>query len=461
MRSRAMPETETDGRDAKPTASRFRWVVLALCFLVYLVAGADRANIGVVIPYIREEFPLTNTEVGALASLFHLGYALIQVPFGLLYQRHGVRWLFSLSILATSLATLALGFAGSAAQLKLGRVALGFAEGPINIGILTIINRWFPPREKGTATGVFLASVKAAPAIVPPLCAVILYHFGWRAVFYLFSVPGLFLAAAWLLLVRDTPQQSRHCSQAEIDHIEAGAGTGAVGGAGGTLAPRRPTAMPVLDQLIRARTCAPLSSGHAVLRSWDVWGCAIGYFFLVGIAYAIMTWVPTYLVSVKRYPLFAMGFVAAAPWVGAILGNVLGGLVSDRLLGGRRKPMMMLTSAATVATMYALVYAPADPWMLALLFTATGVLLNLGYSTFLVYPMGLADRQVTPLAAAIVNTGGSLGGAFAPFAVGVVLDRASWDAAFLFLAATSLLTFLVVLTLREPLPIEPAPPPGA
>jgi MFS family permease len=88
---------------------------------------------------------------------------------------------------------------------------------------------------------------------------------------------------------------------------------------------------------------------------------------------------------------------------------------------------------------------------LALLFTATGILLNLGYSTFLVYPMGLTTKEKTPLAAAIVNTGGSLGGAFAPFVVGVVLDWASWDAVFLFLASTSFLTLLVVLTMREPL----------
>jgi MFS family permease len=65
--------------------------------------------------------------------------------------------------------------------------------------------------------------------------------------------------------------------------------------------------------------------------------------------------------------------------------------------------------------------------------------------------MGLTTKEKTPLAAAIVNTGGSLGGAFAPFVVGVVLDWASWDAVFLFLASTSFLTLLVVLTMREPL----------
>lgn len=439
---------------ARPSASRFRWIVLVLCFLVYLIAGADRANIGVVVPYMKKEFELSNTDIGALASLFYIGYAIIQVPFSLLYQRHGVRWLFSISMIATSIATFFIGFSTTALQLKIGRAALGIAEGPINIGILTIINRWFPPHEKATATGVFMASIKTAPALVPPLCAFIIYHFGWREVFYFFAIPGIVLAVAWLLFVRDTPQGSRFVSQAELAHIETTQGLTKSG-----ISARSRNEMPLLDKLIRAHTCEPLSTTRQVLRSWDVWACAIGYFFLVGIAYAIMTWVPTYLVTVKKYPLFAMGFVASTPWIGAIIGNVLGGIISDRLLGGRRKPLMLLTSASTIVTMYGLIYSPADPWLLALLFTATGVLLNLGYSTFLVYPMGLTAKEKTPLAAAIVNTGGSLGGAFAPFVVGVVLDWASWDAVFLFLASTSLLTFLVVLTMREPLRRQGPPEP--
>ena len=447
MNSQATAEAPVDAAMSRPARSGFRWVVLTLCFLIYLVAGADRANIGVVVPYMKKDFELSNTDIGALASLFFFGYAIIQVPFGLLFQRYGVRWMFSLAMLATSVATLFMGFAGSALQLKVGRTVLGFAEGPINIGILTVINRWFPPREKGTATGVFMASIKAAPALVPPVSALIIYYYGWREVFYVFAAPGVLLAVAWLVLVKDTPRASRFCSDAEIDHIEmrqpATSVEAAVSG--------RAKPMPRLDRLIRARVCEPLSSTRDVLRSWDVWACALGYFFMVGIAYAIMTWVPTYLVNVKKYPLFAMGFVASTPWIGAVLGNVIGGLVSDRLLGGRRKPMMLLTAASTIVTMSGLIYSPADPWLLALLFTATGILLNLGYSTFLVYPMGLTTKDKTPLAAAIVNTGGSLGGAFAPFVVGVVLDWASWDAVFLFLASTSLLTLLVVLTMREPL----------
>lgn len=425
----------------------YRWIVLAMIFATYTIAGADRANLGVVIPTIRGEYHLTNTDVGAMASLFYFAYAIVQIPAGYLFGKLGVRGLMVGSMVLTSLSTLFMGVAGNVFQLKAARAVLGFAEGPINIGIVSTINRWFPPQEKGLAAGVFMASIKFSPAFVPPLCAVLLLKFGWREVFYLFAIPGLITSVLWLWLVRDEPKASARVSQSEVDYIKAtepdreASSARAIG----------PTAEHSwVDRIVRTRQVTLLSTSRSIFGSWNIWGCALGYFFLVGITYSIMTWVPTYLVSVKHFSVMKMGAVASAPWVGAIVGNVVGGWLSDTVFARRRKPVMMITSVATIGMMYALLFAPNNPYLLALLFFAAGVLLNLGYSTFLVYPMGIATRDKVPLAASIVNTGGSLGGAFAPFIVGLILDKSGWQWVFAFLAACSAATFLLLLSIIEP-----------
>ena len=333
-------------------------------------------------------------------------------------------------------------------QLKLARFVLGAAEGPINIGIVSTINRWFPPQEKGLATGVFMSSIKFAPAFVPPLCAFLMLHFGWREVFFIFGIPGFVCAALWYFLVRDDPSESKRCSPAEVAYIKDSprqdAGDNAV-------QPKQVASSPDwIDGLIRTRDVDLLDTNKEVLRSWNVWACALGYFFMVGITYTIMTWIPTYLVSVKHYSIMKMGLVASAPWVGAIVGNILGGWLSDRVFARRRKPVMLITSAATVLSMFALIHAPAAPLALSAMFFCVGVLLNLGYSTFLVYPMAIATKERVPFTASIVNTAGSLGGAFTPFVVGVLLDQFSWTWVFGLLAATSLLTFLLVVSMIEP-----------
>ncbi|MCS4249646.1 MFS transporter [Pseudomonas sp. BIGb0164] len=437
--------------DSKST-SRFRWVVAALFFLAYMVAGADRANIGVVVPFIKQEYHLSNTDIGALASLFYLTYAIVQIPAGYLFGRYGIRKLLTGSLVLTSLATLLIGFTSSVLQLKLARALLGAAEGPINIGIVSIINRWFPPSEKGLATGIFMSSIKVAPAIVPPLCAYIVHLYGWREVFFFFAIPGFFVALLWWWLVKDDPADSPHCSASELQHIQGSHAQGAA-----SVQPM--VRIPVwFDRLIRTRQVPLLADNKSILASWNVWACAMGYFLMVGITYSIMTWVPTYLITVKQYSVLKMGMVASAPWVGAIIGNLLGGWLSDRVFDRRRKPAMLIGSLATVLMMVVLLNAPSDPLLLSAVFLLAGILLNIGYSTFLVYPMGLATKERVPFAASIVNTGGSLGGAFTPFVVGMLLDHFNWDYVFGFLGVSSLITFAIVLTMVEPRPPTAANP---
>lgn len=441
-----MNTTTVEAVQAKP-ATKFRWLVAAMIFIVYMIAGADRANIGVVIPYIKKEFGFSNTDVGAMASLFYLGYAAMQIPAGWFYEKFGVRKLFSFSLILTSIATYFMGMSNSAFAIKAGRVVLGVAEGPLPIGIIATINRWFPPQEKGLVTGIFYSSIKFAPAVVPPLCASIILAFGWREVFYFFAVPGFVFAAMWYWLVKDSPEESPHCSESEAEYINTRTSINinpstATGGA--------KQSHYWLDKIIRTRVIKPLDSNREIFLSWNFWGCSIGWFLIVGITYAIMTWVPTYLVTVKKYSIMKMGFVASAPWVGAVLGNIIGGRLSDKFFGQRRKPVLMITAASTIFMMYSLIYAPNNPVMLAALLFTAGILLNIGFSTYMVYPMGLISKAKLPFAVSVTNTMGSLGGAFAPFVVGVILDHYNWDMVFAFLSATSLITFVVLCTMIEP-----------
>lgn len=116
----------------------------------------------------------------------------------------------------------------------------------------------------------------------------------------------------------------------------------------------------------------------------------------------------------RGFSIMKMGFVAMAPWVGAIIGNILGGTISDRILNKRRKPMMIVSALATSIMMLVLINAPNNAFLLGALLLLTGILLNLGFSAYMVYPMGLANKEVFPIACSLVNTWGQLGGAFAP-----------------------------------------------
>lgn len=430
---------------ASPT--RYRWWVMALIFVIYTFATADRANIGIALPFIRKDYVMSNTEAGGIISLFFVFYSLGQIPFGFVCARFGARRIFPIFMLLTSVFTALIGTASGPFMLKFYRAGLGIMEAPLPLSLLATINNWFPSREKGTATGIFLAAAKFGPVIVPPIGALLIAAFGWRSIFYVFAVPGIFLAIAWLLMVPDDPKQSRHVNEAELEHIRQ---QGAPGKSKTSASSAQ--RFNVLDRLIRTRVIPAVETSTAVFRSSHIWACALCYFLMTGLLNVILAWLPSYLVTVKHFSLMNVGLVSAAPFVGGVLGNIAGGIVSDRVLARRRKPTMMITAASTCIMMLLLIEAPNDVIAVSLLLFVTGLMLNIGYSSFSVYPMGMTTKTTYPVAASLVNAAGQAGGALAPFVTGVLLDAYNWNAVFLFLAVCSVATFAILVAMPEPQP---------
>ena len=73
------------------------------------------------------------------------------------------------------------------------------------MGLASTINNWFPPKEKATATGVYIAATMFAPIIVPPLAVWIAVTWGWL---FFFAIPGIVAAIAWYLLVKSKPSEA-------------------------------------------------------------------------------------------------------------------------------------------------------------------------------------------------------------------------------------------------------------
>jgi sugar phosphate permease len=439
---------------AEPIAEKLtkhRWVVMGLIFCIWAIACADRANFGIALPYLKKEYHITNTEAGLIVSLFSFAYGFVQIPVGLLYKRLSEKTtglLFSVFMILTSLFTGLMGTTSSVFLLMTYRVGLGLSEGPLGIGCTNVINRWFPAKEKGTATGLWIAASKLGPLIVPSVCIIVIQLWGWREIFYVFAVPGILFALVWLVLVTNSPGENRFCSPAERRYI---ADETTVDGNGGkSLSRPQMTPMPMLDAINRTKRVPQLESVRQVFGSWNIFGIALGYGCMIGISNIFISWIPTYLVTVKGFASVKMGFLASAPFIGAVTGNMLGGIISDRLLGGRRKPMMMLGALGTMIMTFLLIDAPDSVAYLGGALMLAGLMLGIGFAGYSAYPMGLATKATYPTAFGIVNSVGQIGGACAPLAVGFLLDSYSWTAVFLYMVGTALLCLLLLISVVEP-----------
>lgn len=430
-------------------ATNFRWVVLALIFAVYAVNYADRSNIGSVLPFITEEFNMTNFEAGQIASMFFLGYAICQIPAGFLLAKRGVRGIVTLSILGFSAFTWLIGTASSALSIKWLRLGLGITEAPTPVGLTSTINNWFPPKEKATATGIYIASTMFAPILVPPLVVWISLTFGWRWVFFLFAIPGLLLAVIWYFLVKSRPEESKFFSPSELKYIRA---SETESGDEVTIENIvQHSRFATLDKIIRVREIKPLDSAARIFRSRNVWGNTIAYFMMVSIMYGILTWIPSYLVNEKGFSFVKMGFVAAMPFIGGFIGSIFGGWISDNIFGRRRKPTMIFTALATILMMVVMIHVPQSTAMVAGALFMVGLLLNIGWPSFTAYPMGVVDRKNYPIAISLVNSGGNLGGFVSPMAAGYLLDKTGqFSSVFTYFGICAVIGLVLLLIIDEP-----------
>jgi sugar phosphate permease len=430
----------------------YRWVVMGLIFCIWAIACADRANFGLALPYMKKEYGITNTEAGLIVSLFSFAYGIVQIPVGLLYKRlseKGSGILLSVCMIFTSVFTALMATTSSVFLLQAYRIGLGLSEGPLGIGCTNVINRWFPAREKGTAAGLWIAASKLGPLMVPSICLVVIGLWGWREIFYVFAIPGFFFAILWMVLVTNSPHENRFCSPAERRYILDD--TPEEGGDAKPLRRKQVRTMPLLDVINRTREVPRLDTIRKVFCSWNIIGVAIGYGCMIGISNIFMSWIPTYLVSVKGFASVKMGFLASAPFIGAVAGNLIGGLISDRLLGGRRKPMMLLGALGTVLMMLLLIDAPDSVLYLGVTLIMSGLMLGIGFAGYSAYPMGLATKSTYPAAFGIVNFLGQIGGACAPLAVGILLDKYNWSSVFLYMVGTALLCLILVASVVEPM----------
>ena len=338
-----------------------------------------------------------------------------------------------------------MGFTMAAVGLLVLRLLLGLAEGPVPVGMTSTVNSWFPPREKGTATGLYIASTQFAPIIVPAIAIAIASAFGWRSVFFWFAVPGILMAAVWWLVVRNRPEQSKRVNAAEVAHIYDA-----------TPAAKQTDFRPMgwLDKLIRLKDVDKLETNGQVMKSWNVWGDTLAYFFMNNVNYGLLTWVPLYLVQARHFDLTSTGFIAAAPAVGGLIGAMAGGVVSDKVFHGRRKPTMLLTAFFAAVMMVTVINAPQNTAMIVISLMLTGFFLNIGWPMFTAYPMGLTNNKTYPFAISLINSGGNLGGFFAPMIVGALLDAtgSNYSVAFSYFVVVLLLAFGVIFTLVEARP---------
>src|SRR5208282_4710126 len=188
--------------DAKAPAS---WrsapgVALGVLFAVNLLNFYDRQILGPLLEPIRKEFHLTDTQLGALSTLFTIVYAIVGVPFGRLADSWSRKKLLALGMIVWSALTASSGFAASYIMLLFTRLGVGVGEAVCAPVGTSWIGDLFPVTRRSRALAFFMLAVPLGTGLSYMVSGPVAQAFGWRAAFWLAAAPVILLAPALFTL---------------------------------------------------------------------------------------------------------------------------------------------------------------------------------------------------------------------------------------------------------------------
>ncbi len=192
-----------------PAADR-RWLTLAIVGAAFFMTVLDVAIVNVAIPSIQIDLHIQEKTVQWVITAYAITFGGFLLLGGRMADLLGRRLIFLVGLIIFTSASFVCGLANSAGVLIGARVVQGAGAALMNPATLSIITATFPPRQRGTAIGIWAGVSALALALGPLVGGAITEHVNWSWVFYI-NVPigilGIFAARIFIDESRDTSAQ--------------------------------------------------------------------------------------------------------------------------------------------------------------------------------------------------------------------------------------------------------------
>ncbi len=379
------------------THARRPWLVLSGCFLVSVGFNAYLLSPASLLPLLTGEFGVDKPTAGLAISAAYLSWVLLQLPGGLLLDRHDNRRL----VYAAAAVFVVAAVAGAAVDSYPAFLATRLLGGATAVFLWTgnanIVNRSFPAEVRALGTSAFVASAPVGLAIAQFAGPHIAAAWGWRAVLLVYPLVTLVGLPVFALALREPVRNASRLSMAAF-----------------------------------LRT----------LREPAILAVSLASAFAYALFLFLNSWMPTYATEVLSAELAAAGAAAALVPLAGIVARPGGGWLSDRL--GRRRPVVLLSFVLALPVVGGLALAGALPTFAAALLLA-GFASQLGIGVVYVYARELAGAGAGGTSLALVTAASVVGALVSPVAGGWVVEALSWTAAFGFAATLAVAGALSVL----------------
>ena len=297
---------------------RAHWLIIALTGLLLIVDGYDVFVYGAILPALMEDWSLTPTQAGTLASWALFGMMFGAMIFGPLGDRIGRKKCIIICFTLFSSASFFNGFATTPFSFGVLRFIAGLGCGGLMPNAVALTREYAPARIRSTLVALMFSGYAVGGIAAAGLGIWMLPTFGWQSMFFAAIVPLLFLPViAWKLpespgiLIRNGKQSAARRVLRGIDPDNPALN-------GGTLTYEEPKA--------GTASVAALFQDHKAVGTLSLW---ISFFCCLLMVYALGSWLPQ-LMRTAGYSLGSSLSFLVALNLGGMIGAIAGGSLADR-----------------------------------------------------------------------------------------------------------------------------------
>lgn len=404
----------TRSREAK----RYENLLVVVLFLAFGFVFFDRQAVPFLFPFISKELVLTNTDLGIITGVLAVTWALSGAAVGKLSDKLGVRKpILITAIVAFSTLSALSGLVSGFLSLLLIRALMGIAEGAVLPMAQSLMMEASQPHRRGLNMGLVqvTSSGLLGGVLAPPIVVGLATSYGWRTAFYLTIIPGLLIAVWIWRAVRERPPDSPLLQEDGTWAEPAGH-------------------KPSIGEVIRMR---------------NIWLCMLIAICMLTWFILILTFTPTYLVTVAGFAPGTMATVMTFLGVAWVFWGIATPAISDRI---GRKTTLTIFSGVAVLCPLAIVFVPS-PIALSIIVLVTFV----GVGCFSLFLATIPGETVSHGALAtalgiVMGVGEISGGAIAPVIAGIASDAWGLQAAMFIAAGGAAIVVLLSLGLHETAP---------
>lgn len=377
----------------------YKWEVLGLLWMAYLLNQADRQVFNTVLPAIRDSLHLTDTSVGLIATIFNLCYACMVPLGGMAGDRLSRKWVTTVAILFWSVATMFTGLATGVVMLILMRsVATGGGEaffGPANYSLLG----QYHTDTRARAMSIHQTSYYVGVILAGWLAGYIADKLGWQYSFIIFGAAGIVWGIVMAVRLKD-----------KKDGADGKAGDDGSSVIPSDAAEAKPGIFDGFKTVFTTPTALVLTIGFS------------GFIFVIT---GYMTWVPAFLQEEFGQTQAAAGFNSMFwTYLAAFAGVLLAGTLSDKIAIRDRKVRMVIQGVGLILGAAFLFFVDGNMalWTIYFCFAGWGF-----FRAFFDANIYTVLYDVTPsrlhasCSSALITTGFAVG-ALAPVILGAMKD---------------------------------------